>query len=137
MGGSDKKRRFRAVFFIFAGIFLNLAPIRTHLADGQPLRIAYTSIGISYGPLWLTKEAGIFKKHNIDAELLYIAGGPLSTQALIAGDIGIAFAAAGALISANISGSVLVILGATIDTLPFELYAIPRSKSRPSYAEPS
>ena len=128
MGGSDKKSRFRAVFFIFAGIFLNLAPIRTHLADGQPLRIAYTSIGISYGPLWLTKEAGIFKKHNIDAELLYIAGGPLSTQALIAGDVGIAFAAAGALISANISGSDVVLLGATIDTLPFELYAIPTIK---------
>jgi len=87
------KTRFR-VFFIFAGVILGLAPIQTHAADGQPLRIAYTSIAISYGPLWLTKEAGIFKKHNLDAELLYIAGGPLSTQALIAGDVGIAFAAA-------------------------------------------
>lgn len=121
------KRRVRA-FFIAVGIILSLAPIETHAADGAPLRIAYTSIGISYGPLWLTKEAGIFKKYDIDAELLFIAGGPLSTQALIAGDVGIAFASAVALISANLSGSDVAILGATIDTLPFQLYAIPSIK---------
>jgi len=123
MAGSDMKNQF-VIFFIFAAATFALSPLPAHAADGQPLRIAYTSIGLSYGPLWLTKEAGIFKKNNIDAELLYIAGGPLSTQALIAGDVGIAFAAAGALISANLSGSDVVILGATIDTLPFELYTI-------------
>jgi ABC-type nitrate/sulfonate/bicarbonate transport system substrate-binding protein len=118
------KRRLSA-FFISIGIILGLAPIRVHAADGPALRIAYTSIGISYGPLWLTKEVGIFKKYDIDAELLFIAGGPLSTQALIAGDVSIAFASAVALISANLSGADLAILGATIDTLPFQLYAIP------------
>lgn len=91
----------------------------------EPLRIAYTSIAMVYGPLWLTKEAGIFKKYNIDPELLYIAGGPPSLQALIAGDVAISFTAAGAVVAANLSGSDVVLLGATIDTLPFELYAIP------------
>ena len=104
MAGNDMKTRLR-VFFVLAGIVLGLAPIRAYAADGQPLRIAYTSIGISYGPLWLTKEAGIFKKYDIDAEILYIAGGPLSTQALIGGDVSIAFASAVALISANLSGA--------------------------------
>jgi ABC-type nitrate/sulfonate/bicarbonate transport system substrate-binding protein len=121
------KTRLR-VFFIIAGIILGFAPAGTRVADGQPLRIAYTSIALSYGPLWLTREAGIFKKYNLDAELLYIAGGPLSTQALIAGDVAISFAAAGALISANLSGADVIILGATLDTLPFELYAVPSIK---------
>ena len=67
-GGNDIKTRFR-VFCIFAGVILGLAPIPTHAADGQPLRIAYTSIAISYGPLWLTKQVGIFKKHNLDTKL--------------------------------------------------------------------
>jgi ABC-type nitrate/sulfonate/bicarbonate transport system substrate-binding protein len=52
-------------------------------AGAEPLRIAYTSIGLVYGPLWVTQDAGIFKKYNIDPELLYIAGGPPSLQALI------------------------------------------------------
>ena len=127
MGGNDMTTRLR-VFFVFAGIVLGLAPIRAYAADAEPLRIAYTSIGISYGPLWLTKELGIFRKYDIDAEILYIAGGPLSTQALIAGDVSIAFASAVALISANLSGADLAILGATIDTLPFQLYATPSIK---------
>ena len=127
MGGNDMTTRLR-VFFVFAGIVLGLAPIRAYAADAEPLRIAYTSIGISYGPLWLTKELGIFKKYDIDAEILYIAGGPLSTQALIAGDVSIAFASAVALISANLSGADLAILGATIDALPFQLYATPSIK---------
>lgn len=63
----------------------------------DPLRIAYTSIAVVYGPLWLTKEAGLFKKYGIEPEFIYIAGGPPSLQALLAGDVSIAFTAGGAL----------------------------------------
>ena len=95
----------------------------------EPLRIAYTSIAMVYGPLWLTKEAGIFKKYNIDPELLYIAGGPPSLQALIAGDVAVSFTAGGATVAANLSGSDVVLLGASIDSLPFELWSIPSIKA--------
>jgi NitT/TauT family transport system substrate-binding protein len=90
----------------------------------EPLRIAYTSIAMVYGPLWLTKEAGIFKKYNIEPEMLYIAGGPPSLQALIAGDVAISFTAAGAVVAANLSGSDALLIGTTIDSLPFELYSL-------------
>ena len=81
-----------------------------------------------YGPLWVTKDAGIFKKYNIDPELLYIAGGPPSLQALIAGDVAVSFTAGGATVAANLSGSDVVLLGASIDSLPFELWSIPSIK---------
>jgi NitT/TauT family transport system substrate-binding protein len=97
-------------------------------ANAQPLRIAYTSIAVVYGPLWLTKEAGIFKKYGIDPEFIYIAGGPPSLQALIAGDVAIAFTAGGATVAANLAGSDVVLLGASIDSLPFELWSIPSIK---------
>src|SRR5689334_9723212 len=48
--------------------------LRPSSARAEPLRIAYTSIAMVYGPLWLTKDAGIFKKYGIEPELLYIAG---------------------------------------------------------------
>jgi len=97
-------------------------------AGAEPLRIAYTSIGLVYVPLWITKDAGIFKKYSIDPELLYIAGGPPSLQALIAGDVAISFTAGGATVAANLSGSDVVLLGASIDCLPFELWSIPSIK---------
>lgn len=96
--------------------------------SAEPLRVAYTSIAMVYGPLWVTKEAGLFKKNNIDAELLYIAGGPPSLQALIAGDVAISFTAAGAVVAANLSGSDVVLLGTSIDSLPFELWSVPSIK---------
>ncbi len=93
-------------------------------ASAEPLRIAYTSIAVVYGPLWLTKDAGIFKKYNIEPEFIYIAGGPPSLQALIAGDVAISFTAGGATVAANLQGSDVVLLGASIDSLPFELWSI-------------
>jgi NitT/TauT family transport system substrate-binding protein len=98
-------------------------------AHAEPLRIAYTSIAVVYGPLWLTKEAGLFKKYNIEPEFIYIAGGPPSLQALIAGDVAIAFTAGGATVAANLQGSDVVLLGASIDSLPFELWSIPSIKT--------
>jgi NitT/TauT family transport system substrate-binding protein len=95
----------------------------------EALRIAYTSIAVVYGPLWLTKEAGIFRKYNIDPEFIYIAGGPPSLQALIAGDVAISFTAAGATVAANLQGADVVLLGATIDSLPFELWSTPAIKT--------
>src|SRR6266542_1689892 len=96
--------------------------------NAEPLRIAYTSIAVVYGPLWLTKEAGLFKKYNIEPEFVYIAGGPPSLQALIAGDVTISFTAGGATVAANLQGSDVVLLGASIDALPFELWSIPGIK---------
>lgn len=98
-------------------------------ASAEPLRIAYTSIAVVYGPLWLTKEAGLFKKYNIEPEFIYIAGGPPSLQALIAGDVAISFTAGGATVAANLNGSDVVLLGASIDSLPFELWSAPNIKS--------
>jgi len=98
-------------------------------SSAESLRIAYTSIAMVYGPLWLTKEAALFKKYNIEPEFIYIAGGPPSLQALIAGDVTISFAAAGATVAANLQGSDVMLLGATIDSLPFELWSAPNIKS--------
>ena len=114
---------FLAIVIFTAALFFTIAP-----SFAEPLRIAYTSIAMVYGPLWLTKEAGIFRKYNIDPELLYIAGGPPSLQALIAGDVAISFTAAGAVVAANLSGSDVVLIGTTIDSLPFELYSLPTIK---------
>src|SRR5918999_4683381 len=109
-------------------IVLTLSLSLPFSSNAEPIRIAYTSIAVVYGPLWITQEAGIFKKHGIDPEFIYIAGGPPSLQALIAGDVAISFTAAGATVAANLSGSDVVLLGASIDSLPFELWSIPRIK---------
>jgi NitT/TauT family transport system substrate-binding protein len=110
------------------GLLFVLLPLASFQASAEPLRIAYTSIAVVYGPLWLTQDAGYFKKYNIEPEFVYIAGGPPSLQALIAGDVAISFTAGGATVAANLQGSDVVLLGASIDSLPFELWSIPGIK---------
>ncbi len=115
------------VFLPFLIVVATLLGTSTPLY-AEPLRIAYTSIAMIYGPVWLTHETGIFKKYNLDTELVYIAGGPPSAQALIAGDVHIAFTAASSVVAANLAGSDIVFLGTSVPTLPFELWSIPSIK---------
>src|SRR3990172_1423115 len=125
-----RKKEHRSSHFVVAIAAVFAALVLTSVSVvAEPLRIAYTSIAVVYGPLWLTKEAGIFKKYNIDPEFIYIAGGPPSLQALIAGDVAVAFTAAGATVAAALSGSDVVLLGASIDSLPFELWSVPSIKN--------
>lgn len=116
--------KFFVAWLIAAALFA--LPAKSY---AELLRIAYTSIAVVYGPLWLTKEAGLFKKYNIEPEFIYIAGGPPSLQALIAGDVAISFTAGGATVAANLQGSDVVLLGASIDSLPFELWSVPNIKT--------
>jgi NitT/TauT family transport system substrate-binding protein len=94
----------------------------------EPLRIVYTAISLMYGPLWVTQQAGLFKKYNLDVELLYLSGGTLSTAALVSGDVQFAFTGAANAVAANLTGADVVLLGATIDLLPFEVWSAPAIK---------
>ena len=124
MEGASNMRRVFLSLLIFVTISLgSRAP-----ATAEPLRIVYTAISLMYGPLWVTREAGLFKKHNLDVELLYLSGGTLSTAALVAGDVQIAFTGAANVVSANLTGADVVLLGATIDLLPFEVWSLPSIK---------
>lgn len=124
--GRNSKLTERAIAALWAFLVTMMAGFSAAAPlAAENLRIAYTSIAVVYGPLWLTKEAGLFKKYNIEAEFIYIAGGPPSLQALIAGDVAIAFTAGGATVAANLQGSDVVLLGASIDSLPFELWSAP------------
>ncbi len=37
-------------------------------------------------PMWIAKEAGLFKKQGLDVRLVFIASGPLGTAAILSGD---------------------------------------------------
>ena len=45
------------------------------ILSAHNLKIPYVSLSPTAGPLWIAYEAGLFKKNNLSAELLYIPGG--------------------------------------------------------------
>ena len=52
------------------------------IAQTTNIRIAFNGFG-GTAPLFLGNDAGIFKKQNLNLELIFIPGGSLSLQALI------------------------------------------------------
>ena len=56
----------------------------------QKLRVAYAAITAAFSIPWIAKEAGIFQRHGLDVELVYIASGSRAVQTLVGGSIDVA-----------------------------------------------
>ena len=63
--------RFLAGFTIFL-VFSSIAKAQAPL---EKMRLTYSAIGGSQASVWIPYEAGIFRKHGLDVELLYVGGG--------------------------------------------------------------
>jgi NitT/TauT family transport system substrate-binding protein len=92
---------------------------------GAPVRVAYSAISGAMGPLWVAHDHGIFNRHGLDVQLLYIGGGSVATQALIGGDVQFVRLGANSVIQASLRGAGLKMIGNTINTLVFSLMARP------------
>jgi ABC-type nitrate/sulfonate/bicarbonate transport system substrate-binding protein len=67
-------------------LLLNSSPPRGQTRS-MPVRVAYSALSAGVGVLWVTHEQGIFRKHGLDSNLLYIRSGATATQTLLAGEI--------------------------------------------------
>jgi NitT/TauT family transport system substrate-binding protein len=74
---------------------------------------AYVAPGITQAIPSITKEAGIFAKHGIDAEVILLTGSPRLLQTLIAGDIDYALGGTSSVLRARIRGADPVIIAGT------------------------
>jgi NitT/TauT family transport system substrate-binding protein len=72
---------------------------------------------------YLGREVGIFKKHGIDLELIYIPGGSLSMQALIGKSLDLLLAGGTPLVYAQLKGAELRMIGGVNNLLPYVLVA--------------
>jgi ABC-type nitrate/sulfonate/bicarbonate transport system substrate-binding protein len=74
--------------------------------SAQPTKVAIGYSGISADQLviWVAKDAGIFAKNNIDAQIVYFSGGTLSVTAMVSGDTPIIQASGPGIVSAGLAG---------------------------------
>ncbi len=79
-----------------------------------PLRLAYSAMTVNQAIPWISVEAGHFKKHGLDVEVVH-ASSILAMQALLAGEVAVAQSLSDACVSANLSGADTVFMGAILD----------------------
>lgn len=96
----------------------------------ERLNFAYISPNAgSSSVLWVAKDAGIFKKHGLDVNVIYIEGTPKALMALFAGDLQLVAGTGPAVASAKVRGAdVSMIMGFEV-FLPYYLVAAPGIKT--------
>jgi len=71
----------------------------------QKLRVAYAAVTAAFSIPWIAKEAGIFQRHGLDVELVYIAAGSRAVQTLVGGSIDVAAIGGPAGVDARLAGA--------------------------------
>ncbi|MBI4524021.1 MAG: ABC transporter substrate-binding protein [Deltaproteobacteria bacterium] len=109
---------------IFIGFVLIFTSVdKSHSQAERPLRVAWSSIASSQAILWVAHEGGLFKKHGLQVELVYIPSGPLIIQSMLAKEIEVAQTAGPAVVAADLSGANLVIVAGINNTFVYSFRA--------------
>ncbi len=80
-------------------------------AEESRLTAFYTAPVASMAPMWIAKEAGFFKKHGLDVNILFIASGPAGAAALLSGEADVGIIGGSAPVQAILGGADLAIIG--------------------------
>lgn len=119
-------------FGILKAIFVLLLSLVVGTARDVEAKIytAYISDSPSASVVyWVAKEAGIFKKHGLDLETIFINGSVRGIQSLLAGDLAYSGAVGTAAINARLAGGDVAIIQSLMNTLPYFIIGNPNIKS--------
>ncbi len=92
----------------------------------ERLNLAYISPNASSSSvLWVAKEAGIYKKHGLDVNVIYIEGTPKALMSLFAGELQVVAGTGPAVVNAKLRGAdATMVMGFEV-FLPYYLVAVP------------
>src|ERR1044071_6967705 len=109
-----------------AFVFLAASPA---VCTAETLRVGFPSLATGFAPSWVTAEKGIWKKHGLDVELIYLRGGSRTVSALIGGSVDFILGSDLGITTAIIQGANLTRVGVTTNTLGYSMVVQPGIKS--------
>src|ERR1043166_7811173 len=92
--------------FVLSSAFLSVGAG----AQSNKIIIGYANFSPTYAPVWVGKEMGFFEKYNRNADIIFIRGGAMATQALVSRSFDFIIAGGVAAIEAALSGAEIVII---------------------------
>lgn len=98
------------------------------IAAAQTLKIPYVSISGFQAPLYLGERTGLFKKNQLEAQLIYMPGGSLIVQTLLSNEVGVASLAPPSAVAAWVKGAELSLVAGGIERALNVLMVNPKIK---------
>jgi len=77
---------------------------------GEKIIFGWSAISGAQAVPWITKEAGLFEKHGLDATLLYLDGGSKAIQTLLSGEVPVVLGAGNSAVAAPVRGGDVVLI---------------------------
>jgi NitT/TauT family transport system substrate-binding protein len=122
--GANLKLSLAALFFVSSFLFLFIPSLSAQEKKLEPFTISYASVSGTRAPLWIARDLGLFEKYGLDVNLVYIASGVISVNALLGGSVDIIAASGSSAVSAAARGAPLVII-ASLGHIAYKLIALP------------
>jgi NitT/TauT family transport system substrate-binding protein len=108
-------------------LFLSFLVLQLSVASSAPAQLTSVKVGhnafTDETVFYLGRDVGIFKKHGIHIELVYIPGGSLSVQALIGNSLDMLLAGGTPLVYAVLKGADLKFIAGLNNRMPYVLVA--------------
>lgn len=92
-------------------VFAPHLPAQSGGAKKIPIKIIYSALTASNGPVWVAGDQGLFEKYGLDVQIIH-GRGASPIQALAGGTVELGHFAGASVISANLGGSDLVFVAA-------------------------
>ena len=105
-----------AIFGLMACL-LSFAPARAL----ESIVIAYPTTSSQFTPLWFARDVGLYEKYNLDGKLVFIQGGSVLLQAMIAGQAQAAQNGIAETVTAILRGGDVRMLGVTSKIFPYSM----------------
>ena len=110
--------------FVIA-LWLVLSPAAQAAQKNVKVRISQSAVSARSTVLWIAQERGLFAKHGIDMEVIYLRSSPLQMTALATGEVQFASSGGSPMLSAVSSGQDLKIIAAPGNRLVYDLVVRP------------
>jgi NitT/TauT family transport system substrate-binding protein len=111
----------RFLFLIFLSIFT--LTILSGVRAQEQIIVGYDGYAGFQGPIWATKDLGLFEKYGLVGELVLIPGSARGMAALISGSAAFVQGSATAPLSAYLRGGDVVVVTAALNKFPFSVVA--------------
>ena len=109
-------------FWLFGGALFLFNSVFSPAVSGQDkVRLSHSALESSNGVWYVAQDRGFYKKHGLNADLIFIPSTTISVTSLMAEDVQVANASGGAVASAVVAGADLILVACYLNSLPCEL----------------
>ena len=113
--------RATAAFLLTLALFtlIVVCPVASPAADPMIVGVSGPSINMMHA--FVTRDAGLWQKHNSDPRVVLFEAGSVLAQAMLSGDVKMSISSGPAVIASRSQGAEAIIVAGFVNTLPYSL----------------